>query len=46
MPASTVPIKDWDFVQKYFKMVKVGLPRPSVEHKMIQEVRGAQRTTG
>ena len=37
--ASTVPIGEWEFVQKYFKMLKVGLPRPVVEHKMSSEVR-------
>ena len=37
--ASTTPIGEWDFVQKYFKMLKVGLPRPVVEHKMLSEVR-------
>lgn len=38
LAASSVPLKDWDFVQKYFKMLKVGLPRPVCEHKMISEV--------
>lgn len=28
LPASLVPVKDWDFIQKYAKMLKVGLPRP------------------
>ena len=36
--ASTLPIGQWEFVQKYFKMLKVGLPRPVVEHKMLSEV--------
>jgi hypothetical protein len=29
--------------QKYAKMLKVGLPRPSVEHKMASEVRARER---
>lgn len=37
MPAATVPLKDWEFMQKYVKMMKVGLPRPVVEHKMLSE---------
>lgn len=35
--AATVPLKDWEYFQKYFKMMKVGLPRPVVEHKMLSE---------
>jgi hypothetical protein len=40
--AATVPLKEWEFVQKYFKMMKVGLPRPMVEHKMNSEVRAGR----
>lgn len=38
MPAATVAAKDWEFLCKYAKMMKVGLPRPVVEHKMMSEV--------
>lgn len=44
--ASNTPLKDWEFFQKYFKMMKIGLPRPVVEHKMISEVRGELRSCG
>lgn len=37
IPAATVPLKDWLFMDKFIKMSKVGLPRPMVEHKMIQD---------
>lgn len=37
IPAMTVNMKDWVVFSKYTKMSAVGLPRPIVEHKMIQD---------
>jgi hypothetical protein len=36
-PVSTVPIKDMPEVQKYLKMLKMGLPKGAVKQKMIKD---------
>jgi len=38
---TTIPLGQHEVWGKYFKMIKVGLPRPIVEHKMEQEGHGA-----
>ena len=37
---TAIPLGEHEVWSKYFKMLKVGLPRPIVEHKMAQEGHG------